>query len=43
MNHTVLGRVVYEIRVNGTPVDEAALNAGAAGAVGAFIEAGFLG
>ena len=34
MNHTILGRVVYEIRVNGEPVDEAALNAGAAGVFG---------
>jgi D-amino peptidase len=34
MNHTILGRVVYEIRVNGEPVDEAALNAAAAGAYG---------
>jgi len=34
MNHTILGRVVYGIRVNGHPVDEAALNAGAAGACG---------
>jgi D-amino peptidase len=34
MNHTILGRVVYEIRVNGDPVDEAALNAPVAGAYG---------
>jgi len=34
MNHTILGRVVYEIRVNGEPVDEAALNAAAAGTFG---------
>lgn len=32
MNHTYLGRVVYEIRMNGEPVDEAAVNAGIAGA-----------
>ena len=31
MNHTILGRVIYEVRVNGDPVDEAALNAGVAG------------
>jgi D-amino peptidase len=34
MNHTILGRVIYEIRVNGEPVDEAALNAGVAGVYG---------
>ncbi len=34
MNHTLLGRVVYEVRVNGDPVDEAALNAGVAGQYG---------
>jgi D-amino peptidase len=34
MNHTMLGRVIYEVRVNGEPVDEAALNAGVAGAYG---------
>jgi D-amino peptidase len=34
LNHTLLGRVVYEVRVNGEPVDEAALNAGVAGAYG---------
>lgn len=34
LNHTILGRVVYEIRVNGDPVDEAGLNAGVAGAYG---------
>src|SRR5574341_1130376 len=32
MNHTFLGRFVYEVRVNGEPVDEAAVNAGLAGA-----------
>jgi D-amino peptidase len=34
LNHTLIGRVVYEIRVNGEPVDEAAINAGLAGAFG---------
>lgn len=34
VNHTLLGRTVYEIRVNGQPVDEAGLNAGIAGAYG---------
>ena len=34
MNHTYLGRFVYEIRLNGEPVDEAAVNAGLAGAFG---------
>jgi len=34
LNHTLLGRVIYEVRVNGDPVDEAALNAGVAGAFG---------
>jgi D-amino peptidase len=34
MNHTLLGRVIYEVRVNGDPVDEAALNAGLAGVYG---------
>ena len=34
MNHTILGRVIYEVRVNGDPVDEAALNAGVAGVYG---------
>jgi D-amino peptidase len=29
---TILGRVIYAVRVNGDPVDEAALNAGVAGA-----------
>ncbi|MDQ7843744.1 MAG: M55 family metallopeptidase [Armatimonadota bacterium] len=32
MNHTYLGRFVYEIRMHGEPVDEAAVNAGLAGA-----------
>src|SRR5579864_5705326 len=31
LNHTLLGNTIYEIRVNGEPVDEAALNAGVAG------------
>lgn len=34
MNHTLLGKVIYEVRVNGDPVDEAALNAGVAGQYG---------
>jgi D-amino peptidase len=34
LNHTLLGRLVYEIRINGEPVDEAAINAGIAGAFG---------
>lgn len=34
MNHTFLGRFVYEVRINGEPVDEAAVNAGLAGAFG---------
>jgi D-amino peptidase len=34
LNHTLLGRLVYEIRINGEPVDEAAINAGVAGAFG---------
>jgi D-amino peptidase len=32
LNHTLLGRLVYEVRLNGEPVDEAALNAALAGA-----------
>ncbi len=32
LNHTLLGRIVYEVRVNGDAVDEAAINAGLAGA-----------
>jgi D-amino peptidase len=34
LNHTLLGNTVYEIRVNGDPVDEAALNAAVAGVFG---------
>ncbi|HXF83524.1 MAG TPA: M55 family metallopeptidase [bacterium] len=34
LNHTYLGRFVYEIRMNGEPVDEAAVNAALAGAFG---------
>lgn len=34
LNHTLLGRIVYEVRLNGEPVDEAAINAGIAGAFG---------
>ncbi|MDR7555470.1 MAG: M55 family metallopeptidase [Armatimonadota bacterium] len=34
LNHTLLGRIVYEVRLNGEPVDEAAINAGLAGAFG---------
>lgn len=34
LNHTLLGSTIYEIRVNGDPVDEAALNAGVAGVYG---------
>ncbi|MDR7481421.1 MAG: M55 family metallopeptidase [Armatimonadota bacterium] len=34
LNHTLLGRLVYEVRLNGEPVDEAAINAGLAGAFG---------
>jgi len=34
LNHTLLGNTIYEIRVNGDPVDEAALNAGVAGVYG---------
>lgn len=34
LNHTLLGNTIYEIRVNGDPVDEAALNAGVAGIYG---------
>lgn len=32
LNHTLIGRIVYEVRLNGEPVDEAAINAGLAGA-----------
>ena len=34
LNHTILGNTIYEIRVNGDPVDEAALNAAVAGTYG---------
>jgi D-amino peptidase len=34
LNHTFIGRIVYEVRVNGEPADEAAVNAGLAGAFG---------
>jgi len=34
LNHTFLGRIVYEVRLNGEPVDEAAVNAALAGAFG---------
>lgn len=34
LNHTLIGKIVYEIRVNGAPADEAAINAGIAGAFG---------
>lgn len=34
LNHTLLGKIVYEIRVNGEPADEALINAGLAGAFG---------
>jgi D-amino peptidase len=34
LNHTLIGRVVYEVRVNGEPADEALINAGLAGAFG---------
>jgi D-amino peptidase len=34
LNHTLLGNTIYEIRVNGDPVDEATLNAGMAGLYG---------
>ncbi len=34
LNHTLIGRIVYEIRLNGTPADEALINAGLAGAFG---------
>lgn len=34
LNHTFIGRIVYEVRINGDPVDEAAVNAGLAGAFG---------
>ncbi|MDR7434536.1 MAG: M55 family metallopeptidase [Armatimonadota bacterium] len=34
LNHTLLGKIVYEVRVNGEPADEAMINAGLAGAFG---------
>jgi D-amino peptidase len=34
LNHTLVGRIVHEVRVNGEPVDEALINAGLAGALG---------
>lgn len=34
LNHTLIGRIVYEVRVNGEPADEALINAGLAGAFG---------
>lgn len=34
LNHTFIGRIVYEVRVNGEPADEALVNAGLAGAFG---------
>jgi D-amino peptidase len=34
LNHTFIGRIIYEVRINGDPVDEAAVNAGLAGAFG---------
>lgn len=34
LNHTLIGRIVYEVRLNGEPADEAAINAGLAGAFG---------
>jgi D-amino peptidase len=34
LNHTFIGRIVYEVRINGEPADEAAVNAGLAGAFG---------
>lgn len=34
LNHTLMGRIVHEVRLNGEPVDEAALNAALAGAFG---------
>src|SRR2546428_9782625 len=32
LNHTLLGRIVQEVRLNGEPADEAAINGGLAGA-----------
>lgn len=34
MNHTLMGTLIYEVRINGEPVDEAAINAGVAGVYG---------
>ncbi len=34
LNHTLIGKVVYEVRLNGEPSDEAAINAAIAGAFG---------
>ncbi|MDI6772121.1 MAG: M55 family metallopeptidase [bacterium] len=34
LNHTLVGKIVYEVRLNGEPVDEAAINAATAGAFG---------
>lgn len=34
INHTLMGRTVYEIRLDGDPLDEAAINAGIAGHFG---------
>lgn len=34
LNHTLMGRLVYEVRLNGEPVDEAAINGAIAGAFG---------
>lgn len=32
LNHTLVGKIVYEVRLNGEPADEAAINAATAGA-----------
>jgi len=34
LNHTFIGRIIYEVRINGEPADEALINAGLAGACG---------
>ena len=34
LNHTLLGRIVQEVRLNGEPADEAAINGGLAGVFG---------
>lgn len=34
LNHTLLGKIVQEVRLNGEPADEAVINAGIAGALG---------